>query len=284
MLAQAPGSVDGRFKVTEQGEVIFARYGDPAIARRHIEQVTAAVLRASTPAVQQRASAAAEEFAETAETMDSAAKQAYHALVEDEGFPTWFAKVTPLEEVGSLALGSRPARRGLEVSSLDDLRAIPWVFSWAQTRVNLPGWYGLGAALAAVGDLAELRRAYEQWPLFTVMLENAEMSLAKTDRRIASRYLEIGGRPDLTERILAEHALATSWVLDVTGHERLLEDRRVLGRAVALRNPYVDALSYLQVRALRTLRDDTRSEPDSAAQRLMQITVNGIAAGLQNTG
>jgi len=284
VLAQAPGSVDGRFKVTEQGEVIFARYGDPAIARRHIEQVTAAVLRASTPAVQQRASAAAEEFAETAETMDSAAKQAYHALVEDEGFPTWFAKVTPLEEVGSLALGSRPARRGLEVSSLDDLRAIPWVFSWAQTRVNLPGWYGLGAALAAVGDLAELRRAYEQWPLFTVMLENAEMSLAKTDRRIASRYLEIGGRPDLTERILAEHALATSWVLDVTGHERLLEDRRVLGRAVALRNPYVDALSYLQVRALRTLRDDTRSEPDSAAQRLMQITVNGIAAGLQNTG
>src|SRR5690625_5756974 len=110
------------------------------------------------------------------------------------------------------------------------------------------------------------------------------MTMSKPDRRIEARYLEIGGRPDLTERILAAHARATSWVLDVTGHERLLEDRRVLGRAVALRNPYVDALSYLQVRALRTLRDDTRSEPDSAAQRLMQITVNGIAAGLQNTG
>src|SRR5690606_30723708 len=122
-----------------------------------------------------------------------------------------------LEEVGALPLGSRPARRGLTVSSLDDLRAIPWVFSWSQTRVNLPGWYGLGTGLAAVGDLDLLRRAYGDWPLFTVMLENAEMSLAKTDRRIAAGYLSLGERPELTERILAEHALATRWVLDVTG-------------------------------------------------------------------
>jgi phosphoenolpyruvate carboxylase len=286
VLAQAPGSVDGRLKLTEQGEVIFARYGNPAIARRHIEQVASAVLLASTPEVEERARNAAVGFSGVAATLDAAAKEAYHALVHTEGFAEWFARVTPLEEVGSLPLGSRPARRGLTVSSLDDLRAIPWVFSWAQTRVNLPGWYGLGTGLAAVGDLDVLRRARDEWPLFTVMLENAEMSLAKTDRRIAARYLELGERPELTEMILAEHARATEWVLNVTGHSRLLEDRRVLGRAVALRNPYVDALSYLQVRALRTLRqgEETETADEAASRRLLQISVNGVAAGLQNTG
>ena len=282
VLAQAPGSVAGRFKVTEQGEVIFARYGDPLIARRHIEQVAAAILLASTPAVENRAREAAEEFADLATVLDKAAREAYHDLVRTDGFPDWFAQVTPLEEIGALRLGSRPARRGVSTSSLEDLRAIPWVFSWAQTRVNLPGWYGLGTGLAAVADLPLLRRAYQSWPLFTVLLENAEMSLAKTDRRIAHRYLELGGRPDLTEKVLDEHARTTSQVLAVTGHARLLEDRRVLGRAVALRNPYVDALSHLQVRALRALRNSTQD--DASMRRLLQITVNGIAAGLQNTG
>jgi phosphoenolpyruvate carboxylase len=283
VLAQAPGSVAGRFKVTEQGEVIFARYGDPVIARRHIEQVASAVLLASTPAVEQRARDAAVTFAGVASVLDRAAREAYHALVNTEGFADWFAQVTPVEEVGALRLGSRPARRGLAgTTELSDLRAIPWVFSWAQTRVNLPGWYGLGTGLEAVGDVALLRRAYASWPLFTVMLENAEMSLAKTDRRIAERYLELGGRPELTSRVLDEHARTTAQVLSVTGHSRLLEDRRVLGRAVALRNPYVDALSHLQVRALRALREGTRE--DAAMRRLLQITVNGVAAGLQNTG
>ena len=282
--AQAPGSVSGRFKVTEQGEVVFARYGEPAIARRHIEQVASAVLLASTPGVEERARAAAVEFADTAATLDRAARTAYHALVRVEGFPEWFARLTPLDEIGALPLGSRPARRGLLVSSLEDLRAIPWVFAWAQTRVNLPGWYGLGTGLQAVGDLDVLRRAYTAWPLFTVMLENAEMSLAKTDRRFARRYLDLGGRPELTERVLEEHALTTEWVLMVTGHQRLLDDRRVLGRAVALRNPYVDALSTLQVRALRGLRQEERGADPVALRRLLQLTVNGVAAGLQNTG
>jgi phosphoenolpyruvate carboxylase len=283
VLAQAPGSVAGRFKVTEQGEVVFARYGNPMIARRHLEQVSSAVLLASTPAVEGKAQQAAIEFAELAKTLDEASRAAYHELVEADGFPDWFARVTPLEEIGALPLGSRPARRGLKLGSLDDLRAIPWVFSWAQTRVNLPGWYGLGSGLEAVGDVAWLRRAYAEWPLFTVMMENAEMSLAKTDRRIAARYLALGNRPELTEQILAEHATTMRWVLSVTGHSRLLEDRRVLGRAVALRNPYVDALSYLQVRALRGLRDGDGDDADELRQ-LLHITVNGVAAGLQNTG
>ena len=185
-----------------------------------------------------------------------------------------------------MAIGSRPARRGIAVSSLEDLRAIPWVFAWAQARVNAPGWYGLGSGLAAVGDLDRLRQAYAEWPLFTVLLENVEMSLAKTDRRIMAGYLSLSDRADLAARVLDEHALTVEWVLSVTGHARLLEDRRVLGRAVSLRNPYVDALSYLQLRALRSLRSgESLSDAEAARlRRLLLISVNGVAAGLQNTG
>ena len=153
VLAQAPGSVAGRFKLTEQGEAIPARYGNAAIAQRHIEQVTAATLLASTPAVEERAVVAAERFAVVEKTLDEAARTAYHGLVKADGFAEWFGRVTPLEELGQLPLGSRPARRGVAVSSLEDLRAIPWVFAWSQARVNAPGWYGLGTALAAVGDV-----------------------------------------------------------------------------------------------------------------------------------
>ncbi|MFK4088764.1 phosphoenolpyruvate carboxylase [Kribbella sp. NPDC020789] len=286
VLAQAPGSVAGRFKLTEQGEAIPARYGNAPIAQRHIEQVTAATLLASTPAVEERAVVAAERFAVMEKTLDEAARTAYHRLVKADGFAEWFGRVTPLEELGQLPLGSRPARRGVAVSSLEDLRAIPWVFAWSQARVNAPGWYGLGSALSAVGDVALLQDANQNWPLFQVMLENAEMSLAKTDRRILGRYLELGDRADLTQLMLDEHALTTEWVLKVLKQERLLAGRRVLGRAVELRNPYVDALSYLQLRALRTLRtDDTLTEDQVVrTRRLLLLTVSGVAAGLQNTG
>jgi phosphoenolpyruvate carboxylase len=286
VLAQAPGSVAGRFKLTEQGEAIPARYGNAAIAQRHIEQVTAATLLASTPAVEERAAAAAERFSVVEKTLDEAARTSYHRLVKADGFAEWFGRVTPLEELGQLPLGSRPARRGVAVSSLEDLRAIPWVFAWSQARVNAPGWYGLGSALAAVGDVAVLRDANQHWPLFQVMLENAEMSLAKTDRRILSRYLELGDRPDLTQLMLDEHALTTAWVLKVLDQDRLLAGRRVLGRAVELRNPYVDALSYLQLRALRTLRTDDSLDEEQIVRtrRLLLLTVSGVAAGLQNTG
>ncbi len=258
VLAQAPGSVDGRFKVTEQGEVIFARYGNPVIAQRHLEQVTSAVLLASSPVVGERNAAAAERFRGAADRMAAAALACYRTLVETPGFAEWFAKISPLEEISGLRIGSRPARRGIGVVGLDDLRAIPWVFAWAQTRLNLPGWYGLGSGLAAVvsgpGGLAGARQAYQGWPLLAVLLDGAEMSLAKTDRRIAVRHLALGGRDDLSEQVLAEYDLTRRLVLEVTGHDRLLADRQVLSRAVALRDPYVDALSYLQLRALNELR------------------------------
>ena len=278
--AQAPGSVAGRFKVTEQGEVIFARYGNSAIARRHLEQVASAVLEATTAPAR---SEPWHRFRKLAGEVDAAARASYRALVETDGFAAWFAEVSPIEELSRMRIASRPARRG-GGERLDDLRAIPWVFAWSQMRLNLPGWYGLGSGLEAA-RLDDLRRAYASWPLFNVLLDNAEMSLAKTDRRIAARYLELGHRPDLAARVLAEYDLTRKNVLAVTGHSRLLEKHRVLSWAVELRNPYVDALSHLQLRALRALRTKgTSSQERARAERLFLLTVNGVAAGLQNTG
>ena len=315
VLAQAPGSVNGSFKVTEQGEVIFARYGQQAIAKRHLEQVSSAVLLASSAKIADRNAAAAATYRGVADRIDEAARAAFRGLVTAAGFADWFARISPLGEIGGLRIGSRPAKRGLAparpgaVATMDltDLRAIPWVFAWSQTRLNLPGWYGLGSGLAAIaGDGAGagsgsdgagavggaegvevLRRAYREWPLFGVLLDNAAMSLAKTDRLIGARYLALGGRDDLTERVLAEYDLTRRLVLAVTGHDRLLADRHVLARAVALRDPYVDALSYLQLRALAALRGlpgDTPDDDRERLERLLLLSVNGVAAGLQNTG
>jgi phosphoenolpyruvate carboxylase len=324
VLAQAPGSVDGRLKVTEQGEVIFARYGRSAIGLRHLEQVTSAVLLASSPSVAARNGTAAAEFHGVATAIDAAAKGEFRALVEAEGFAEWFATVSPLGEIGGLRIGSRPARRGLGGGpiGLEDLRAIPWVFAWSQTRLNLPGWYGLGSGLAAAAasiaettvrsggpdtmapsaigpdgadsggygglsprGITELRRAYREWPLLGTLLDNAEMSLAKTDRDIAARYLALGGREDLTARVLAEYDRTRRLVLAVTGHDRLVANRAVLSRAIVLRDPYVDALSYLQLRALTALRAEDLDPAERAPlERLLLLAVSGVAAGLQNTG
>ncbi|MFV2144143.1 MULTISPECIES: phosphoenolpyruvate carboxylase [Isoptericola] len=297
VLAQPPHSVDGRFKLTEQGEVILARYGDPTIAARHIEQVAAATLLASAPSTEKRNASTAERFSGLATALDGSSRARFHELVQSEGFPQWFAEVTPLEEVGLLPIGSRPAKRGLSVNSLDDLRAIPWVFSWSQARINLAGWYGLGTALREFGDLDELRAAYTEWPLFGTLLDNIEMSLAKTDERIAAKYLALGDRDDLAEMVLEELRLTREWVLKITGNEWPLASRRVLGRAVQLRSPYVDALSLLQVRALRALRTQGASEGLTVDdgdwvdggykdrwRHLLLLTVNGVSAGLQNTG
>jgi phosphoenolpyruvate carboxylase len=292
VLAQAPGSVNGSFKVTEQGEVIFARYGQEAIAKRHLEQVGSAVLLASSARIAERTAAAAETYSGVAARIDQAACAAFRRLVEADGFADWFARISPLGEIGGLRIGSRPAKRGLASAAtavdLADLRAIPWVFAWSQTRMNLPGWFGLGSGLAAVADAEGpdvLRRAYRDWPLFGSLLENAEMSLAKTDRLIGARYLALGGREDLTELVLAEYDLTRRLVLAVTGHDRLLANRHVLSRAVSLRDPYVDALSYLQLRALAALRDtDPQDDERERLERLLLLTVNGVAAGLQNTG
>jgi phosphoenolpyruvate carboxylase len=275
--------------------------------------VGSAVLLASSARIAERTAAAAETYSGVAARIDQAACAAFRRLVEADGFADWFARISPLGEIGGLRIGSRPAKRGLgpggaapgaasggaapgaasgggpaPAMDLADLRAIPWVFAWSQTRMNLPGWFGLGSGLAAVADAEGpdvLRRAYRDWPLFGVLLENAEMSLAKTDRLIGARYLALGGREDLTEMVLAEYDRTRRLVLTVTGHDRLLANRHVLSRAVSLRDPYVDALSYLQLRALTALRHiDPEDDERERLERLLLLTVNGVAAGLQNTG
>lgn len=284
VLAQPPHSVDGRFKLTEQGEVVFARYGDPTIAMRHIDQVTAATLLAVAPSIERRNVAAAEKYAVVADHLTVASRARFDSLVQADGFASWFATVTPMEEIGRLQLGSRPARRGLSVESLADLRAIPWVFAWSQARINLAGWFGLGSALEAVGDVDLLRQAYEEWPLFRTVIDNVGMSLAKADSRIARQYLDLGSRPDLTDLVLSEMDLTRSWLIRIVGGETLLANRPALHTAVELRSPYVDALSLLQLRALRALRSEEDEQTEDDWEHLLLLSVSGVSAGVQNTG
>jgi phosphoenolpyruvate carboxylase len=280
---QPPGSVNGRFKVTEQGEVAFTLYGNPAIARRHLEQLTNAVVRASAsdPAAPDVPDPAAA-FEPEIRTMAAASEAAYRDLVRRPGFVAYFRSVTPIAQIGSLPIASRPVARSAQTTDeLDDLRAIPWVFAWAQARVNLPGWFGLGSGLAAVAQgragRGRLRSMFTDWPFFTSFIENAELSLAKADLDIAELYLGRGERPELAAIIRDELALTVELVLEVTGHDRLLDCKPELQAAIELRNPYVDALSFLQLRFLG-------ERPGAGTDRLIQATLNGVAAGLKNTG
>ena len=289
VLAQPVGSVNCRFKLTEQGEVIFARYGNPVLAIRHIESVAAATLLQSAPSVEERNTTMTEKYADMADKLDQAAHERFLDLLHTPDFAPWFSIVTPLNEIGLLPIGSRPAKRGLGAKSLDDLRTIPWVFSWAQARINLAAWYGLGTACEKFGDLETMRQAYEEWPLFSTFIDNIEMSLAKTDERIAKMYLSLGDRDDLSQKVLSEMELTRKWVLQIVGDEWPLQHRHVLGQAIRIRSPYVDALSVTQVRALRALRRRNDKEELSKSQQadfiyLILCTVSGVAAGLQNTG
>lgn len=283
ILGQAPGSVDGRFKITEQGEVVFSRYRTLPLAQRHLEQIANATIRASLHAHDQPDPS--ELDWDLIRTMARASEAVYRELVETDGFATFFADVTPSEELSDLQLGSRPARRG-GGGGLESLRAIPWSFAWTQARINLPGWYGLGAGLAAgrahVGGMQPLRELMARWPFLRTAIDNAALSLVKADMLIAQGYLDLADRPDLASRIIREYERTEELVRELLGQRRLLEDRQVLRRAVDLRNPYVDALSFLQQRALRGARSG--SIDAERWSRLVHLTVNGVAAGLQNTG
>ena len=289
VLAQPKGSVNCRFKLTEQGEVIFARYGNPVLAIRHLESVAAATLLQSAPSVEKTNTEMTEKYAHMTEVLDNASHERFLDLLNTPDFAPWFSIVTPLTEVGLLPIGSRPAKRGLGAKSLDDLRTIPWVFSWAQARINLAAWYGLGSACEKFGDLDTLREAYEEWPLFSTFIDNIEMSLAKTDERIAKMYLALGDDENLSKKVLDEMKLTTKWVLKIVNDEWPLQHRHVLGQAIRIRSPYVDALSVTQVLALRSLRKKVDKEELSKSQQagfiyLILCAVSGVAAGLQNTG
>jgi phosphoenolpyruvate carboxylase len=300
VLAQAPGSVAGRFKLTEQGEVIADRYANPDIALRHLEQLTHAALLASTPAHDTRAEAAAGEGAPVLDELADEARRAYRALVWEEPlFEDYFRAATPIAELAQLAIGSRPSARGASsgsaaVPELESLRAIPWVFAWSQSRANLPGWYGTGSALAAYRErhgeagLERLRSLYLAWPFFASLLDNAEMILAKADMPVARRYASLAPSREsrrIWRHIRAEYDRSVAQILAVTGRGRLLDDMPVLQRSIELRNPYVDSLSELQVRLLARVRELPDDDPQRAElMRLVHLTVSGVAAGLQNTG
>lgn len=287
VLAQPKGSVNCRFKLTEQGEVIFARYGNKVLGRRHVESVTAATLLQSAPSIEWLNTETTNRSAGMSAELERFSREKYLDLLHTDGFAEWFSTVTPLTEIGLLPIGSRPAKRGLGATSLDDLRTIPWIFSWSQARINLAAWYGLGTACQRFGDLDALKQAYREWPLFTTFIDNIEMSLAKTDDRIARMYLAMGDREDLSAKVMDEMHLTKRWVCDILGEKEPLEHRRVLGPVVRTRLPFVNALSLIQVRALATLRGSSDQLTPEGRERFIYLilcTVSGVAAGLQNTG
>ena len=296
ILAQPPGSIDGRLKLTEQGEVIAAHYSDPAIALRQLEQVTNAVLSASAPGHDERIAAAAGRWRGAMDELAARASETYRALVwEEPEFAAFFHAVTPIDEVSALNLGSRPAWRGGGApAGIAALRAIPWVFAWSQSRVNLPGWYGLGSALAAYrsshrAGSTDLAAMYRGWPFFASTLDNAEMILAKADMGVARMYRALAAAVPGAARLWAliedEYERSVAELLAVTGRARLLDGAPDLQRSIELRNPYIDSLSEIQVRVLARLRALPPGHPDrDNLLRLVHETVSGIAAGLQNTG
>ena len=291
ILAQPPGTVRGRMRLTEQGEVIFDRYGLPGIAARHLQQLLHAMLISTftSPAAD-----APPEWGDALAEMADDSAVAYRSLVyDDPRFIDYFQEATPITELVRLNIGSRPASRKTS-QRIEDLRAIPWVFAWMQSRHTLPGWYGLGAAIEAFigrrgpAGLALLQRMYREWPFITTLIDNAQMILSKADMRIAHSYAELVKDRALAdaifEQIRAEYDRTVRGVMLVTDQEQLLDCSPILQRSIDRRNPYIDPLSAIQVELLRRLR----ATPDDAAiaelREAVLLSVNGIAAGLKNTG
>ena len=286
--AQPPGSISGRFRLTEQGEIIAARYSNPELAHRHLEQIVHAVLTASSPAHAAREISPA--WRAAMDTMSATGFKMYRELVyETPGFIDFWQAATPLDEIKRLHIGSRPAARG-KSTAVNKIRAIPWVFSWMQSRFNLPGWFGFGSSMLAVQDNAMLREMYEGWLLFKTMIDNTEMSLIKADMDIAALYVELVPDQTMGQKfygiILDEYKRTHDAVLSISGHAHLLDAEPITQRAVQVRNPYVDPLNYVQVEMLRRLRSlqDPEGEEAQSIREVITITINGIAAGLRNTG
>jgi phosphoenolpyruvate carboxylase len=285
----APG---GRIRITEQGEVISLKYSDPTIAQRNLEQLVSSVLDAHLLHPKRVARDLLAHWERRAQELAASSRRFYRQLVyETPEFPQYFFQATPIDLIERLRLGSRPSRR-FRSDDLRDLRAIPWVFAWTQSRHFLPSWYGLGYALEqfvkehAPHGLELLRQMYQGWPFFAVLIDNAEVSLAKTDLDIAGRYAALVRPSSLGEqifgRIQEEYRRAVKGVLEICGRAQLLGRQPVLAESIRLRNPYVDPLNYVQIRFLRRWRDTRRPPPELL--QLLQVTVAGIAFGMKSTG
>ncbi|WP_276298915.1 phosphoenolpyruvate carboxylase [Halorussus lipolyticus] len=283
LLALPNETITGEVKFTEQGEAIAEKYANPKIAERNLEQMLNAQLRARHEAIREPIEEVPDEWAEAMETAADSAREAYRGLLETEGFVSYFEQATPIEVIEELNLGSRPASRSGE-RTVEDLRAIPWVFSWTQARAILPGWYslaeGLDAYLDAGGDVETLSAMYDEWPFFRTTLDNAALALARTDLEIAAEYAQLAPedlREEFFPRIEDEYDRAVELVGEITGREGLLR-RDWLEESLERRNPYVDPLNLLQVKLL------AQSHRIPEEDRTLRLTVKGIAAGMKNTG
>jgi phosphoenolpyruvate carboxylase len=271
ILAQPQGEPPGRLKVTEQGETIAFKYGLPGLAQHNLESALAATLLAAFPGEEETESAFVAALAERSQ-------EVYRALVDDSRFVPFFRAFTPVDELALLNIGSRPARRPEGEDYVASLRAIPWVFAWTQNRSLLPSWYGCGTAFASA-DIAELRRLYREWPFFRTLVQNLEMTLAKSSMEIAREYLPLVSDDSLWAMIADEHAHTVAAVLEIVEADELLDRHPVVQRSVRLRNPYVDPMNAIQVELLRRYRAG-----DEAAVQPLLRSIAGIAAGLRNTG
>ncbi len=312
ILGQPPGSVNGRIRITEQGEMLSFKYGLPAIALRNLELVVAGVTQSSLPEEKLKNTELSvqvpERWSGVMDRLSASAYSRYRRLIYDNpDFLRFFEQATPILELGWLNIGSRPARRS-KGHSIEELRAIPWVFAWMQSRYVLPSWYGVGGALEEYvseeeGRLEDLQRMYHTWPFLRAFLDNLQMTLSKADMHIAQHYTSLVDderlRQRLSHEILEEYARTREILLKIVGGNALLDATPVLQRSIRLRNPYVDPLSYFQVMLLRKLRAlggpllldepnlQSASEQEQERTRLtyaVLLTINGIAAGLRNTG
>jgi phosphoenolpyruvate carboxylase len=289
ILAQPPGAVNGSLRLTEQGEVIAAKYAEPQMAQRNLETLLAATLESTLLDVEGLGDAAEPAY-EILDELADRAQRAYSELVHDtEGFVDYFLQSTPVSEIGSLNVGSRPTSRK-PTSSIADLRAIPWVMAWSQSRVMLPGWYGTGSAIEdwiAGGDgrLEKLRDLYQRWPFFQTVLSNMAQVLAKSDLGLAARYAELVEDASLRRRVFdkiaAEHQRSINAHKLITGQDNLLADNPALARSVFNRFPYLEPLNHLQVELLRRYRS---GDDDELVQRGILLTMNGLASALRNSG
>ncbi|MEY5098127.1 MAG: hypothetical protein RJA36_846, partial [Pseudomonadota bacterium] len=289
ILAQPAGTVRGQIRLTEQGEVIGSKYANPEIGRRNLETLVAATLEATLlPAVKPVPA----KFLDAAAQLSQASMAAYRALVyETPGFTDYFFTATPIREIAELNIGSRPASRKAN-QRIEDLRAIPWGFSWGQCRLTLPGWYGFGSAVAQLGAaLGEeqadelLRQMHAKWPFFSTLLSNIDMVLAKSDLSLATRYAELAPNARLRKKVFA--LIEAEWqrtheaLARITGAGQRLAANRSLARSIEHRFPYIDPLHHLQVELIGRYRAGSQ---DEKVKRGIHISINGIAAGLRNTG
>ena len=290
ILAQPPGSVNGQIRITEQGEVISSKYSNPEIGRRNLETLIAATMEA-TLLHHHGADSTMPEYHRIMEALSQKAYTVYRKLVyETPGFTDYFFTSTPIREIAELNIGSRPSSRKPS-NRIEDLRAIPWVFSWSLNRTLLPGWFGFGSAvkqfIAQEGEsgLAQLKAMYKHWAFFRGLMSNMDMVLSKTDMGIASRYAELVEDVELRERIFgainSECEITVEMLLAVTGNSRLLQDNSTVARSLLTRTPYIDPLNHLQVALLQRHRSGDNNE---LVKRAIHLTINGIATGLRNSG